>query len=318
MNDFFDNQRILRLIWKRKIHFIIIGLTAIIISAIFSSPVFIKPKFKSTARIYPSNLWVVSEESETEQLLEIINSKDIKLKMFDTFDLDKVYKVDRKDPRYMTYMLNIYEKNVKTNKTNFETAEIQVLDHDPQRASDMCDSLIHFYNKKVRDMHKRKDFEMVTIARKGLKQKYSELDTLIYRLDTLKQNYGILDFKSQVEKVTEGYMTALAEGRASQENRSKIQNLYNNLAEQGTQAYWLESRFNYLIDVIDSLTTQHEFYLAEYEKDITYCYVVENPVPADKKSYPVRWLIVSLSVLSALFLALLVFLVLDYQEKINF
>ena len=215
-------------------------------------------------------------------------------------------------------MLNIYEKNVKTNKTNFETAEIQVLDHDPQRASDMCDSLIHFYNKKVRDMHKRKDFEMVTIARKGLKQKYSELDTLIYRLDTLKQNYGILDFKSQVEKVTEGYMAALAEGRASQENRSKIQNLYNNLAEQGTQAYWLESRFNYLIDVIDSLTTQHEFYLAEYEKDITYCYVVENPVPADKKSYPVRWLIVSLSVLSALFLALLVFLVLDYQEKINF
>jgi len=318
MNDFFDNQKILQLIWRRKIHFIIIGVVAIIISAVFSSPFFIKPKFRSTARIYPSNLWVLSEESETEQMLEILNSRDIKLKMFDAFDLDKVYKIARNDQFYLTYMFDIYNKNVKTNKTNFETVEIQVMDHDPQRASDMCDSLIFFYNKKVRDMHKKKDFEMVTISEKGLKQKYAELDSLILRLDTLKQNYGILDYKSQVEKVTEGYMTALAEGITPSANRAKIENLYNNLAEQGTQAYLLEKQFDYITDVIDSLTTQHEFYLAEYEKDITYCHVVENPVPADKKSYPVRWLIVSLSALSALFIALIVLLVLDYRQKTDF
>jgi len=318
MNDFFDNQKILQLIWRRKIHFIIIGVVAIIISAVFSSPFFIKPKFRSTARIYPSNLWVLSEESETEQMLEILNSRDIKLKMFDAFDLDKVYKIARNDQFYLTYMFDIYNKNVKTNKTNFETVEIQFMDHDPQRASDMCDSLIFFYNKKVRDMHKKKDFEMVTISEKGLKQKYAELDSLILRLDTLKQNYGILDYKSQVEKVTEGYMTALAEGITPSANRAKIENLYNNLAEQGTQAYLLEKQFDYITDVIDSLTTQHEFYLAEYEKDITYCHVVENPVPADKKSYPVRWLIVSLSALSALFIALIVLLVLDYRQKTDF
>jgi capsular polysaccharide biosynthesis protein len=318
MNDFFDNQKILQLIWRRKIHFIIIGVVAIIISAVFSSPFFIMPKFRSTARIYPSNLWVLSEESETEQMLEILNSRDIKLKMFDAFNLDKVYKIDRNDQFYLTYMFDIYNKNVKTNKTNFETVEIQVMDHDPQRASDMCDSLIFFYNKKVRDMHKKKDFEMVTISEKGLKQKYAELDNLILRLDTLKQNYGILDYKSQVEKVTEGYMTALAEGVTPSANRAKIENLYNNLAEQGTQAYLLEKQFDYITDVIDSLTTQHEFYLAEYEKDITYCHVVENPVPADKKSYPVRWLIVSLSTLSALFIALIVLLVLDYRQKTDF
>jgi capsular polysaccharide biosynthesis protein len=318
MNNFFDNQRILQLIWRRKIHFIIIGVVAIIISAVFSSPFFIKPKFRSTARIYPSNLWVLSEESETEQMLEILNSRDIKLKMFDAFDLDQVYKIDRNDQFYLTYMFDIYNKNVKTNKTNFETVEIQVMDHDPQRASDMCDSLIFFYNKKVRDMHKKKDFEMVTISEKGLKQKYAELNSLILRLDTLKQNYGILDYKSQVEKVTEGYMTVLAEGITPPANRAKIENLYNNLAEQGTQAYLLEKQFDYITDVIDSLTTQHEFYLAEYEKDITYCHVVENPVPADKKSYPVRWLIVSLSTLSALFIALIVLLVLDYRQKTDF
>jgi capsular polysaccharide biosynthesis protein len=35
MNNFFDNQRILNVIWKRKFHFIIIGVIAVILAAFF-------------------------------------------------------------------------------------------------------------------------------------------------------------------------------------------------------------------------------------------------------------------------------------------
>jgi capsular polysaccharide biosynthesis protein len=315
MNNFFDNQRILHLIWRRKFHFVIVGVVAIVLAAIFSGPAFIKPKYKSTARIYPTNLWVLSEESESEQMLEIINSRDIKLKMFDAFQLDEVYKISRDDPHYLTYMLDIYNKNVSASKTKFETVEIEVLDYNPQRASDMCDSIIHFYNKKVRNMHKAKDWEMVRISKTGLDKKFAELDTLTGQLNILREKYGILDYKSQVEKVTEGYMEALASGRSSSSNTREIRDLYDNLAEQGSEAEWLENRQKFLINAIDSLTTQYDMYLSEYEKDITYAHVVEYPVPADKKSYPVRWLIVAFSVVSAVFLALLVFLVLDYRKK---
>ncbi|RIH65671.1 hypothetical protein D1164_08410 [Mariniphaga sediminis] len=315
MNNFFDNQRILRLIWRRKFHFIIVGSVAILLSAIFSGPKFIQPKFKSTARIYPTNIWVLSEESETEQMLEITNSRDIKLKMFDVFELDKVYKVNKDDPHYLTYMLDIYNTNVKAGKTKFETVEISVLDHDPQRASDMCDSIIHFYDKKVRDLHKAKDWEMVEISRKALKKKYAELDTLTERLTGMRKEYGILDYESQVERVTEGYMNALASGRSSTASSREIKGLYDNLAEKGTEARLMEARFDFLVNAIDSLTTEHELYLSEYEKNITYSHVVEYPTPADKKSYPVRWLIVVFSTISAVFLALLVFLILDYRKS---
>src|SRR5690606_17368658 len=233
MSNFFDNQRIFQLIWNRKVHFFIVGAIAVLLSAIFSGPAFIKPKFKSAARIYPSNIWVMSEESETEQMLEIINSRDIKLKVIDAFNLHEVYKVKRDDPYYMTYMLDLYNQNVNASKTKFETVEIKVMDYDPQRASDMCDSIIRFYNKKVRNIHKAKDWEMVQIAQKNLDKKYSELDTLMAELDFVRKEYGILDFKSQVEKVTEGYMNALASGRASGADTRKIQDLYNNLAEKG-------------------------------------------------------------------------------------
>lgn len=315
MENFFDNQRILQLIWKRKIHFIIVGAIAIVLAAIFSGPIFIKPKFKSTARVYPTNIWTLSNESETEQMLEILNSSDIKFKMFDAFNLDQVYRINKEDPNYLTYMFDMYNTNVSISKTEYETAEIKVLDHDPERASDMCDSIIVFFNKKVRELHKAKDKEMVDISQKALNQKYEELSDVEKQLDSLRMATGIINFSEQVPELTRGYMNALATGRGSAGDTKTIEKLYNNFSKEGTKATYLENKFNKTVLVIDSLTNQHELYLVEYEKDITYSHVVEYPFPADKKSYPVRWMIVLFSTISAVFLALLVFLVLDYRKS---
>lgn len=315
MNNFFDIQRILTLIWKRKFHFILVGIIAIALSAIFSGSTFIQPKFKSTARIYPINISVFSDESETEQMLEVVNSNDIRFKISKAFDLYKVYNIDENNPYSHTYLLDEYQSNVSASKTEFETVEIKVLDHDPQRASDMCDSIIHFYNKKVRLLHNVKEKEMVDIYKKGLNVKYKELDSIIVKLDELRNESSILNYSSQVPEVTRGYMNALATGRGSSSDAKKIKELYNNMAKLGSKAVLIENRFNYLVNKIDSLHNQHDIYLAEYEKDITYSHVVEHSFPADKKSYPVRWLIVAFSTISTLFLALLVFLVLDYRKE---
>jgi uncharacterized protein involved in exopolysaccharide biosynthesis len=136
----------------------------------------------------------------------------------------------------------------------------------------------------------------------------------VSELDFVRKEYGILDYKSQVEKVTEGYMNSLANGRTSGSDAKKIQELYNNLAEKGAETRILESKFENLVSAIDSLSNTRDIYMSEFEKDITYAHVVEYPVPADKKSYPVRWIIVAFSTMSAVFLALLVFLVLDYRK----
>ena len=315
MNNFFDNQRILTLIWKRKIHFIIVGIIAIGLSAVFSGPTFIQPKFKSTARVYPTNIWVMSDESETEQMLEVINSNDIKMKMFDAFNLANVYNIDRNDPYYLTYMFYNYNKNVKTSKTEYETVEINVMDYNPQRASNMCDSIIHFYDQKMGEMHKSKNLEMVLITQKHLDRKHKEYDSLKVLLNKVREEYGIFDFSGQSPEITRGYMSALATGRGSTADGQKIEKLYDSFAENGSAIQWLEDQNLTVIDAIDSIAGLHDKYLIEYEKNITYSHVVEHPIVADKKSYPVRWLIVAFSTFSAVFLALLVFLVLDYRKE---
>jgi capsular polysaccharide biosynthesis protein len=314
MNDFFDNRRILEIIWNRRIHFVIVGIIAIVLAAIFSSPFFITPKFKSSARVYPSNISAISEESETEQMLEIMNSADIKLKMMKAFNLDEVYKIDKEFPQYLTAMLGEYNKHVAVRKTEFETVEIEILDEDPARAKLMCDSLIHFYNLKVREMHAAKNWEMVKILRDNMNLRTYERDSIMGLLNSHRVNYQILDFNQQVPEVTRGYMRALADGRENSAGGREIQRLYDNLLNKGAEAYILESRFNKLTKSIDSLKFLYDINISEAQKMITYSHIVENPLVPDKKAYPVRWIIVAFSLMSALFVALLAFVVLDFKK----
>ncbi len=314
MDNFFDNQRILTIVWKRKFHFVMVGVIAVVLSAIFSGPTFITPKFKSTARIYPSNIWVLSDESETEQMLEVLNSNDIKFRMFEAFDLDQVYGISKEDPQYLTYMMAEYSTNVITSKTEFETAEIKVLDVDPNRAAAMCDSIITFYNHKVGLMHKAKDQEMVDITWKQMNKKQKELEIFEHQLDSIREASGVISYQ-QTPEVTRGYMTALANGRGSSSDTKKIQELYSNLSKEGTHVLRIENKFKKAVAAIDSLSMLHEAHLMEVEKNITYSHIVERPFPADKKAYPVRWLIVAFSVISAVLVALLAFLVLDYRKE---
>ena len=315
MKNFFDNQRIVSVIWNRKFHFIIVGIIAFVLAFIFSLPIFIQPEFKSNARIYPSNLFELSEESRTEQMLEILNSRDIKMKMFEAFRLDTVYDIDINDPFYNTYMLDEYDANVTLSKTKFETVEISVLDEDPQRASDMCDSIIHFYNLKVKDLHSRKVWEVVKTSETRLNDKKIERDSLIVSLNKQRDKYGFINYGSQVKEVTRGYMTALANGKGGSSDTKTIRNLYDNLQKFGTEYYMTEQRMNNMVSVVDSLKYLLYDLTLEAKKNITYSHVVEYPVPAEKKSYPVRWLIALASVASAVFVALLVFLVLDYRKE---
>lgn len=317
MNNFFDNQRILSLIWNRKIHFIVVGIIAIFLGAIFSGPTFIKPKYKSTARIYPSNLGEMSEESKTEQMLEIITSNAVKFKMFDAFESKDIFNIDKDDPHYLTYILDIYNENIKMSKTQNETVEIKVMAYDPQMASDMCDSIIHFYNLAVGNMYKAKNWELAEISLKQLQAKYVELDSLTFAINTMRAETGIMDFKNQVPEVTRGYVKALVDGRgsASDADINRIKELYSSMLKKGAEAFSLEISYNNVIDQITKIKYQYEASLNEFQKTITYSHVVEKPFAADDKSFPVRWMIVAFSAFSAVFLAFLAFLILDYRKE---
>ena len=316
MTNFFDNQNLLEILWKWKKHLIVVGILAIVLSAIFSSSTFIKPKFKSTARIYPSNnIYTFSDESESEQLLEIVNSQDIKLRVIDAFNLSDVYKISKQDPHYLTYMMADFNDNVKFKKTEYETVEIQVLDTDPQRACNMCDTIIAFVDQKVRDIHSIKYQEVVDIAKKDLVKIDGEIDSISQSMDVLRKEYRILDYETQVEEITKGMVKVLAEQKKNTSGGQELDQWMKSLSEKGGEFVFLKSQLKNLFFQRDSVKQSYDWSLSNLQKKIVYAQRIQKPVPSDKKAYPIRWLIVLLSTVSALFVSVLVILLLESKKN---
>jgi len=316
MTNFFDNQNLLEILWKWKKHLIIVGVLAVVFSSIFSSSLFIKPKFKSTARIYPSfNVYTYSDESESEQLLEITNSQDIKLKVIDAFNLADVYRISKQDPLYHTYILGEFNDNFSFKKTEYETVEISVLDTDPQRACSMCDSIISFVNERINSLHRVKFEEVVRSSGIGLKKINHEIDSLEEKLNFLRGTYKILDYESQSEQLTKGMVKVLAEGKKNTSGAKELEQWMKNLVEKGGEYNLLAKEQKNCISERDSIKTAYDRSLSDMKNNLVYGHRIQSPIPADKKSYPIRWLIVLVSTFASLFTAMLVILVLEHQKK---
>jgi capsular polysaccharide biosynthesis protein len=308
MENFFDNQRIIQSIWRWKFHLITITIVAAIVGIVVSSPLFITPKYKSTARIYPVNLASYSDESETEQMMEFITGNDIKFRVMEAFDLASVYKVSTNDPMFNTYMLFEFDKNVAFKKSKFETVEVRVLDTDPQRASDMADSIIVFFNEKIMRLHGEKYMEVYNIAVRDIGLKYKTIDSIQNRLNEIRRTHGLLDYPLQVEAATTGLMEASARNG----NPKPAKEMIDKLVEKGGEFDWLQRRLAAHENVIDSLVMIRDFSYSHATKAITYAIVVDQPFPAEKKSYPVRWLILFFIAVPALAVGLITVVTIDY------
>ena len=317
MTNFFDNQNLLETLWKWKKHLIVVGILAVIFSAFFSSSLFIKPKYKSTARIYPSkNIYVFSDESESEQLLEIISAQDIKLRLIDAFDLSKVYKISKDEPQYLTYMMSEFNDNISFKKTEYETIEISVLDTDPKRAANMCDSIIAFLDEKILIMHRIKYVESATVTKKEMDLINHQIDSVKTRMDFMRKEYKILDYEMQSKEITKGMVEILVKQKENTTEGKKIEKWMNDLAEYGGEFDLLKRQQKLMIAQLDLLKKIYDEAVSGASKKIIYGQLIQNPIPADKKSYPIRSLIVFFSTFAALFTAILVILFLENKKTI--
>jgi capsular polysaccharide biosynthesis protein len=313
MKSFFDNQSLLIIIWKWKVHLILVGLITIIAAAIFSSPYFITPLYRSQARVYPANIQSYSEESESEQMLEFFNSSDIKRQVIDVFDLAERFKIKKDDPYFRTKILKKYDDRIACKKTEYESIEIKAMDAEPEVACNIVDSLITFYDQKVKSIRKRKYEELTVSYANDLEKKRAEIDSVTAKMEVLRKGYGMLNYRIQTQQLTQGYTDALARG-ASRAAVEDIKERLDKLTEKGGEFLQYEGEMASLELQRDTISTRLDKALSLVNKQETYTMLVEEPFPADKKTYPTRWLIVLVSLIAAEFLALLVIFSLEGMQ----
>jgi len=315
MEKILDNSHIIKLLYRWKWPLVIVFTSVILLSSIFSGPRFIEPKYLSYAIVYPSNLIPYSSETETEQMLQIFRSDDLRDSIIRIFNYADYYNINTSEKYHYTRLIKIFQKNVKIRKTEFESVIIEAYDRDPERACEVVKTMMSLFNKKVRAMHREKSLEVVTIASIELEKNQKQIDSVTRIINDLSSEYFIIDFEAQAKEVTRGHLRTVDGSGAAHVNTRAVEDMKTNLETKGNEYLLYKELLTGLIDRYIELKSDYDVALRDVEKDLTYINVVSSPIPADKKTYPIRWLIVFTATLSVMFLATLIIVYIDKTDK---
>lgn len=299
---------------KRSKHLVIIGIIAVVLSSMFSSEKFIKPKFKASTVFYPVNILPYGQESPVEQTLQILEGNEIRDEIIKRFDLASHYKIDATSAGYYSKVINTYKDNITFKRTRFESVEIQVLDTDPLISKKISDEIVNLFNLKAQQLQRKKSREVVIAYGNHLQKNQKIIDSLEIHLQEIRTKYGILDYNLQVQEVTRGYFSGAGKDKAIEK---EARELLSNLQNKGGAFFEIQGKANSLRVINDGLLEKYNASLLDISKELTYSDIVSDSRIPDKKSYPVRWLIVLSTTIATLLLAVTVFAFLDGKEELN-
>jgi hypothetical protein len=302
----FNTGSLYHLAVKWKWHLLVIAIISSLASSIFSSSLFIEPKFKSTAVVYPVNIVPYSNESATEQLLQMFQSADVKNKIIEKFDLANHYGLGDNSKEPNTQMIREFNENVSISKTEFESINIEILDKDPVKACGMVNEIISETNLKCRQLQREKSQEMLGMYAKQLELKKSEIDTLKSQIRKLRLDNEIIDLPTQTREATRGLVSTKG-GEASR--------ILNKMQDVGAEMTALNTKLDAALIYFVKTKAAYDDITGDLNKELTYTNVVAKPFVADIKSYPIRWIIVLISTMASLFLGFIIISLSEGKKK---
>ncbi len=184
-------------------------------------------------------------------------------------------------------------------------SSITVRDKDPQVACDIAKDILYFYDKKVGKLHRDKVEEVVNMYALQLELKQRDIENLKQQLAELGTNYGMANYAGQSREITRGYLNGSA----------KAKELMENLEKYGPEAIDLENKITAEATTYVNVKLDYEQQLRFFYSNLSFSNIITEPYPADKKSYPVRWVVVALSGLGAFLLTILVLFVIENRKK---
>ena len=300
---------------------------AFISSLVFSY--FIEDKYESSVVVFPSTTSSISrallnnenykekdflqfgEEEEAEQMIQVLKSDQIKSHVIKKFNLMTHYGIDPSDEFKLTKLNREYNRNIDFNRTKFMSVKIEVLDKDPQYASDIANEIALMYDSVKNNMLRK----VASQAYKIVESEFNQLSTEINRMeDTLNQirKLGIQDYETQVEVLSEQYGAALVKNNMKAANilKSKL----DTLSKYGGKYLSLVQQLEYEREKLSELRKVYSESRVNLNSQLDQKFVVNQAYPSDKPSYPIRWLIVIVSTIATFLFTHIILIIIDPKD----
>lgn len=324
--DTFDSKYLIRLLTEYRKNVLIILIAAALLAVLFSSSLFITPLYKSTAILYPTSSNSISkvlisttyqsnkdilefgESEQTEQMLQVLNSNRIRDKVIERYHLMEHYGI-KPTSRYPYTRLNkLYDNRINFRRTEYNAVRITVLDSDPALAAQMANDIAELFDSTMNTMQKEvavKAFQLVEAEYNSL---CSEMAALEDSLNNLRE-LGVFDYESQVEMLSQ--QLAIELGKGNTQGVKNIQEYLDILAQYGGAYYAINERLDHDRLQLSLVKTKYEEAKVDATENVPHKFVVTSAYKAEHKSYPIRWIIVTITVLATLLLIILALVIID-------
>ncbi len=323
----FESFDLIAYVIKRLKPLAIVILIAAIVSVVVS--LVIEERYKSTVILFPASSSSVSqnllrdnlsskdilkfgEEEEVEQLLQILQSDEIRNRVIEKYNLMEHYEIDTSSAYPLTELNREFNRNISFTQTEFLSIKIVVLDANPQIAADMANDIAALIDTSMNRMQKERALKALAIVEREYFNLKDQIQTLEDSLALLRR-IGVNDYESQAEVFNKAYADAIIEGNTA--GAKKLEEKLEVLSKYGGAYVSIRDFLEFEKKQLSSVKAKYAEAEVDANMDLPHTFIVNHAVKAEKKSYPVRWLICSVSTISAFIFALILLLVFDYGRE---
>jgi capsular polysaccharide biosynthesis protein len=310
-----QSQTLLRFLYEWRKPLLLAPVIAGIVAAIASTPIFIQPLYESIVTVFPATTNSPSKallpqnsyqdedflefgaEEQAEQLIQILNSDAIFDTIVERFDLIRHYDLDTTSKTLRTDLWEEYSDKISFQRTQFMSVEIRVLDTDPQLAADIANAITDLLDRAKSRIQRSRAQVGLKIVQREYDKIREDMRNMEDEIKTLRKK-GVHEYEGQSMVVSDQLATAIAEGRA----KSAIQELKNTLdtlAKYGGRYVSLRDELRLRKEEEVKLRTKLDQVRVDAQVVLPATHRVNAARPADKKKYPIRWLICAVSGIAA-------------------
>jgi len=322
-----DSKSLMRLLLQYKSHILVILVAAILLSYIFTLPFFITPLYKSTVVLYPTSTNSISkallsttfnsnkdllefgEDEQTERMLQILSSNKIRDRIIAKFDLASHYKISDRSKYKLTRLYREYESKIRFRRTEYMAVKITVLDKDAVVAANMANEIAELFDSTMNTMQK----EVAVKAFRIVENEYFKIrDQVAFMEDSLNKirRLGIHDYESQAEMINQQLAIELARG--NKEGIKRLEDRLEILSQYGGTYVSIRDMLEHERKQLSQIKTKYDEAMVDANENLPHKFIVTNAFAAERKSYPIRWLVMVVTVLSAFFFS--IFLVIAIEK----
>jgi len=331
-NENISFDSVMEFLWKWRKHLLIVGLIAIIMSAVFSAPAFITPKYKAQHIFYPTTNNSIStaflteltqrqkdplefgEEEEAEKALQILQSSRLRDRLIRNFELMEHYKIDPSSAYPRTELGKKYDANINFARTRYLSIEITVLDEDPQMAADIANGIATLYDSIQNEIQAEVSIPAKDIIERAYKAKENEVTSIKNQMRAIGMK-GVTNYEEQSRALAEEIYKASSSGNSNRLKQLMDQQKF--LVSLGGEEMALKESLVLELDKLSDVGNRYKKAEIDVKETLTHKFTVSSASKAEKKSYPIRWLVVFVSLITSLLMAIFVILLLSKIKSIK-